>query len=423
MHLDEATLSQAIARVLACELGNEDASGWRLTGRLFPGELEPLSRESVGRVARLVNDRSFKEPATLVSSREFEQLLIERGSPLFSRLRLRGPNSNSVEFSDTESGFAYAVGPASAAMIASLIVRLEGHVDLVRVSFLARGRGRDEAVRDPWELLNSAFRRFVTLRITSDADTTHEKFARASVATLYQFAHGLNWALAGAPSPAQLFPETERAGRRLKTDELEAPKLRYESDLVERYVAAVGSDEVVSKYIGFYQILEHYFEALYNRFVVEQVRAVLTNPTFSLRRDVEVNKLVKKVTGLIRERDNETAAFNEQRALKLTLEEYVDVSRLRDSVLALGGVNAVEFYARNEVDFCGGDGVDLNGSRTDVIQQLTIRVYKTRNAVVHAKLGEKARYRPDADQGTLVKELPLLRALAEEVLLSSAKLL
>lgn len=46
--------------------------------------------------------------------------------------------------------------------------------------------------------------------------------------------------------------------------------------------------------------------------------------------------------------------------------------------------------------------------------------YATRNAVVHSKYGERLRYEPFKHDKHLGKEIPLMRAVAEEIIISSA---
>ena len=49
------------------------------------------------------------------------------------------------------------------------------------------------------------------------------------------------------------------------------------------------------------------------------------------------------------------------------------------------------------------------------------RIYSVRNAIVHSKEGEKLRYEPFKHDKELAKEVPLIRAVAEEIIINSAK--
>ena len=43
------------------------------------------------------------------------------------------------------------------------------------------------------------------------------------------------------------------------------------------------------------------------------------------------------------------------------------------------------------------------------------------NAIVHSKEGEKSKYEPFKHDKQLAKELPLIRAVAEEIIINSAE--
>ena len=65
--------------------------------------------------------------------------------------------------------------------------------------------------------------------------------------------------------------------------------------------------------------------------------------------------------------------------------------------------------------------MDLRGSDSStVIAALSRRIYATRNAVVHSKDGGKPKYVPFRHDSVLAQELPLMRLVAEEIVISSS---
>lgn len=71
--------------------------------------------------------------------------------------------------------------------------------------------------------------------------------------------------------------------------------------------------------------------------------------------------------------------------------------------------------------FSGGDEVDLENPNESIIgEKLSSRIYKTRNAIVHSKESERVRYTPFRDDRILVKEIPLLRFIAEQIIIESS---
>jgi hypothetical protein len=53
---------------------------------------------------------------------------------------------------------------------------------------------------------------------------------------------------------------------------------------------------------------------------------------------------------------------------------------------------------------------------------LSNRIYNVRNALIHSKEGEKRRYVPFSEnENELRKELPLIRLVAEQIIINSSK--
>lgn len=76
-----------------------------------------------------------------------------------------------------------------------------------------------------------------------------------------------------------------------------------------------------------------------------------------------------------------------------------------------------------KVTFAAGDEVDLRDSDTSLVfKKLAGRIYRTRNSIVHSKESDKARYTPFRDDRILVKEVPLLRFISEQIIINTSKL-
>jgi hypothetical protein len=81
------------------------------------------------------------------------------------------------------------------------------------------------------------------------------------------------------------------------------------------------------------------------------------------------------------------------------------------------------YYASNKVEFSGGDTIRFNGDQSEVIKALARRIYKTRNALVHSKDGPKGKYTPFTDDRWLIPEIPLMRFIAEQIIIATSELL
>lgn len=83
--------------------------------------------------------------------------------------------------------------------------------------------------------------------------------------------------------------------------------------------------------------------------------------------------------------------------------------------------NLIEYYKSNKVQFSNGEEVNFTQQDDDqIISNLSKRIYSTRNAVVHSKAGEKSRYTPFKDDKQIVKEVPLLRFISENLIIKES---
>jgi hypothetical protein len=121
--------------------------------------------------------------------------------------------------------------------------------------------------------------------------------------------------------------------------------------------------------------------------------------------------------------DGDRVHYDELKSLKLTLEKFIDpadlVGKLREYDESL-----IVHYKQDKVEFSGGDTVNLEITNDDqqIITLLSKRIYKTRNALVHSKDGSRDKFIPFKHDKVLVREVPLMRFIAEIIIVGSSKL-
>ncbi len=85
--------------------------------------------------------------------------------------------------------------------------------------------------------------------------------------------------------------------------------------------------------------------------------------------------------------------------------------------------NLCEYYKTAKVKFSNGDAVDFdNADESITSKKLATRIYKTGNSIVHSKESEQSKYMPFRDGKMLVKEIPLLRFIAEQTIIDSSNI-
>lgn len=199
------------------------------------------------------------------------------------------------------------------------------------------------------------------------------------------------------------------------------PYKQYNSEIVKYYYQGLSTDIPFAQYLAFYHVIEYFFQSITERDIFDEITTTITSPDFSPYRKDSVRSFYKKIKKKINEQ-KEDGIGNEKNALKLCLLEYVkDLTHLEDSLKRIDE-NAIEYYTKNSVVFADdGKIIDFSSSAENVYKSVCDRIYSIRNAIVHSKESEKKRYTPFKHDKELKKEIPLIRAVAEVVIINSAK--
>lgn len=279
------------------------------------------------------------------------------------------------------------------------------------------GQRRPE-VESLFDLVAEGFRA-TTLRIT--AAKARSDFESLANSFLFHAAYNTDAAARIGLGPMFRSQAIQRV-RRTQTGALDAPRQTYDADLVHHYLMGVAAEIPLLEYLAYYHIAEHFFDKVFNEDFVNQVRSGITDPSFSARRNKDIQSIIRIVTKIQRQVRDE-GGVNEQRALQLVLDKFVDVSRL---VADLDAYDAglVDYYANNDVPFAGASKVNIRASDEEAtLGAIAKRIYKVRNALVHAKEGELPKYAPFAHDEELAREIPLMRFTAEQIVIAQGKVL
>lgn len=139
---------------------------------------------------------------------------------------------------------------------------------------------------DLFDLLKRIMPRFQTLLIRSESQKSKSDFETLTYSFLFNLSY--NTDLSYLPSSfIENLTRTIRIGRirRARIEEIEAPKRKYENDLILFYQKGISSESVDLQYLSFYHILEHFFEKIYNDELIKSIKGELTKPSFSYKKD------------------------------------------------------------------------------------------------------------------------------------------
>jgi len=280
-----------------------------------------------------------------------------------------------------------------------------------RMRFLLNRPGTYRTRDDGDAPLDAAFARFVTVSLRGAPD--HQAFAPKPGPRSIAEAALFNLAFSSGMS-LWLSDSWERTLRRTalrREERAQFPVRTYTSELVAYYQMALGSESLVLSYLALYKILEYFFTSATEGDLHQRVRDRLVQPDFSHTRTAKLRELVATV----RRFDQKT---DERRMLQIVLDSMVDQDGLREFVQDDDGRSS--YFTGVQVLFGKEWRVDLAADQ--LIPTVANRIYHVRNALVHHKEGEAARFVPYSGQEVeLSRELPLIQFLAEQLIVSTGK--
>ena len=392
----------------------------------------PIAAMPIAAIDLLLDELALYESdgaAAIYTTTDFEVLVREEASFLGVSLSRRGRWPYQLE--DSDRRLTYTLGPPSDHYLLFLVHKLAA-LGPHETFFGPRRSGfrvgtspglLEEETPEAYTLfsaLRDSMRRIYSLRIQSEVVLTLKILRQAADSLSFQLAYNLDTAFVSVRSLEEVVRRTRlRRIRRPKLEDLDPPRRIYDSDLVSHYQMGVATDSPLLEYLSYYHVAEHFFEAVFEDDLISHVRTALTQPGFSFRRKPDVRALIK----LVRDKSRfqrEDVTFSEPRALRLVLEKYVNIESIRDKLDALQDA-LVPYYAETPVSFADSNTVDLREpDSSKAIVALSGRIYATRNAVVHSKDGGKPKYVPFRHDRVLAQELPLMRLVAEEIVISSS---
>lgn len=212
--------------------------------------------------------------------------------------------------------------------------------------------------------------------------------------------------------------------RNAEINSLEVPKLFYNPELIEQYNLALSSTDPFIKFIGYYHVMEYFFDEVYNNELINSVKEILLHPSFSTKKPKELSKIVDTVRKKTRA-NQDSFQGTELEALELTIKEFVSLDKLHDD-LEQYTPELISYYKSHEISFSKGDTIDIDNYTNEKLpKKIAARIYKTRNSLVHHKsnttrVKERGIYHPFKDEDELSKEIPLMRFISEAIIIKSA---
>lgn len=198
------------------------------------------------------------------------------------------------------------------------------------------------------------------------------------------------------------------------------PRKVYNEALLHLYSAANWSDNPFTQYISYYQIIERKFSQIHKDNLVKLLQGEISRPDFEINNKNEIYKIEESIIA----QSNDSR--KEENQLKDVIKNYFPN---KDNFVVFNkklSKEQLEYYLKRIPEFLDKnmknklvinfDSENLN----KIYNPLVKRIYTIRTALVHNKEGRANNYDPTADYSSLVKEVPLIRIVAENIILNSS---
>lgn len=262
----------------------------------------------------------------------------------------------------------------------------------------------------------------LSLKIETDKPTNLSDFRDYKTSFFFQFMYRSGYALVEFFDINDIFHLNRSSRGRIDITQLNTPPLRkYSSDVVDYYKLALSSNDPYIEYLSFYHIMEYFYDEVFKKKMIEDLRDKITHPDFVYKDDDKIYQIALFVKNRM-QIDGRSGLGNERESLKYVLCEYAPINDLKDRISFIDS-DAIQCYQSTKVSFCNAPVIPWSDAQ-GVYTQLAKRIYFTRNSLVHSKSGKNdERYKPYSDEMQLQKEIPLVKAIAELIIINSSSIM
>lgn len=318
-------------------------------------------------------------------------------------------------FEINEHNYRFITSKASQEYIIALFCSFHNTPDKYDVSpmrYSARARDVITSAEDFFDVFP-----IYTVKITSPQRHSATELKRIFDAYIFNISYNFN-----VPLAVSDFTD-ERRFRRISTRRGGQlfPYKHYKQDLTKHYQQALATNLPFMQFLAFYHVAEFFFQSISEDEAFQLISNFITRPSFSPYKHEDVRNFYNAIKKKMRDQRDD-GVWNEKTGLLLCLKRYApDLSVLKETINRIDST-AVDYYRTTSVPFADdGKTVNFDDEAEKVYSAIRDRIYSTRNAIVHSKFGERLKYEPFKNDKQLAKEIPLIRAVAEEIIINSAE--
>ncbi|CAI3923007.1 unnamed protein product [Commensalibacter papalotli (ex Botero et al. 2024)] len=274
----------------------------------------------------------------------------------------------------------------------------------------------DYGLTSQTNVLSSTFDEIFTLKITTKKSKTLQEFQKLANAFLFQIMLKCNVPCeyySNLTSLLGIYNNNKSKKQNLNTLST-TPQRIYRDHIIDYYSLALSSNEPFAQYLSYYHVLEYFFDEVFNQHLRKQFQDKITSPYFDNKDDKELDKVINFIKKETRN-CKESGQGNELESLKLVLIKFIEIDDLQEKLTP----EQIKYYQQHKITFSSAQTISFKDEKI-FYAHLAQRIYQTCNALVHSKEGNVGRYKPYQDNEELQKEIPLIKLVAEQVIINSS---
>lgn len=324
------------------------------------------------------------------------------------------------EVNDEKNNITYIIDKASADYSILILNYLYKNKQLLQnyrrrmFTISSSRRQKDQNTLKVDTLLNELHHIF-SLKVITKKDQNSEDFIRLSNAFFFEFMLKENKEIHYYLNSFDML-DLDTSKRLIRRNEgiSDPPKRIYNEYILDYYRLAVSSSEAFSQYISYYHVLEFFFDKKFKENLRKEFQDKITSPNFSYKKGKDLDSVIKFIKDKTKN-SKEDGQGNELESLKLVLKEMINLSELKEHL----NPEQIKYFQQHKIEFSNATTVSFEDKDNFHIH-LAKRIYQTRNALVHSKDNGKERYKPYQDNKELSKEIPLIKLVAEQIIINSS---
>lgn len=190
------------------------------------------------------------------------------------------------------------------------------------------------------------------------------------------------------------------------------PSVLYNSNTLKFYQLGMSTDIPILKFLTFYQVLEYYFIKVSDELLYQAISAKLNDPKFKTVSTSDLDRIITIV-------EDHKRNIKGPEMLKNVIKNFVNEPDLRNFIDRYETYLDDNLYTKPRTVF----GEELKPDERHIFGNVAKCITTVRNALVHSsdRYERRETHIPFSESTEIVKkEIPLVKFLAEKVIISSA---